>query len=58
MNYINAYAGYIKKAMHISDQKHTSFITDLRLYCYQTLHVRSEERTSYLQRLINSMFKD
>lgn len=35
LSFMDAYSGYNQIPMHVPDQEHTSFVTDLGLYCYK-----------------------
>lgn len=42
--------------MHILDQDHTSFITDVRLYCYKVMSFGLKNSRATNQRMVNKMF--
>ena len=44
--------------MHVSNQEHTSFITDRGLYCYKIMPFRLKNARATYQRLVNMMFKE
>ena len=44
--------------MHISDQKHTSFIIDRGLYCYKVMPFGLKNVRVTYQHLVNMMFKE
>ena len=37
LSFMDAYSRYNHILMHVSDQEHTSFITDRELYCYKVM---------------------
>ena len=44
--------------MHVSDQEHTSFITDRRLYWYKVMPFGLKNIGATYQRLVNMVFKE
>ena len=44
--------------MYEPDEEHTSFITDLGLYCYKAMSFGLKNAGETYQRLVNGMFKD
>ena len=55
---MDAYPGYNQIPMHIPDQEHTSFIIDLRLYCYKVMPFGLKNAGVTYQRLVNMMFNE
>ena len=53
---MDAYSGYNQIPMHIPDQEHTSFITDLGLYCYVVMPFGLKNAGAMYQSLVNHMF--
>lgn len=56
LSFIDAYSGYNQILMHGPNEEHTSFITDMRLYCYKVMSFRLKNTRTTYQRLINRMF--
>ncbi|KAM2219634.1 hypothetical protein ACFX1S_018929 [Malus domestica] len=44
--------------MNPSDQEHTTFTTDMRLYCYKVMPFGLKNVRATYQRLVNSMFAE
>ena len=55
---MDAYSGYNQIPMHVPDQEHTSFITDVGLHCYIAMPFGLKNAGATYQRLVNLMFKD
>lgn len=55
---MDAYFEYNQTPMHIPDQEHTSFITDVGLYCYVVMSFGLKNAEAIYQRLVNRMLKD
>ena len=58
LSFVDAYSGYNQIPMHVSDQKHTSFIIDCELYCYKVMPFGLKNARATYQRLVNMMFKE
>ena len=56
LSFMDAYSGYNQIPMHIPDQEHTSFITDLGLYCYVVMPFGLKNAGATYQRLVNRIF--
>ena len=56
LSFMDAYSGYNQIPMHVPDQEHTSFITDLGLYCYVVMPFGLKNAGATYQRLVNRMF--
>ena len=56
MSFMDAYSGYNQRAMHPSDQEHTSFVTDKELYCYNVMPFGLKNAEATYQRLVNRIF--
>lgn len=37
LSFMDAYSGYNQISMYVSDEEHTSFVTDQGLYCYKVM---------------------
>ena len=57
LSFMDAYSGYNQIPMHVSDQEHTSFITDCMLYCYKVRLFSFKNAGVTYQRLVNIMFR-
>ena len=57
LSFMDAYSGYNQIPMHIPDQEHTNFITDLGLYCYKVMPFGLKNACATYQRLVNKMFE-
>ncbi|KAM6555169.1 hypothetical protein CsatB_015931 [Cannabis sativa] len=55
---MDAYSGYNQISMHPPDQEHTSFRTDVGLYCYKVMPFGLKNAGATYQRLVNRMFKE
>ena len=58
LSFMDAYSGYNQIPMHLPDQEHTSFVTDLGLYCYKVMPFGLKNAGATYQRLVNRMFAD
>ena len=58
LSFMDAYSGYNQIPMHLPDQEHTSFVTDLGLYCYRVMPFGLKNAGATYQRLVNRMFTD
>ena len=58
LSFIDAYSGYNQILMNPPDQEHTSFITDMGLYCYKVMPFDLKNAGATYQRLVNSMFAE
>ena len=58
LSFMDVYSGYNQIPMHVSDQEHTSFITDRGLYCYKVMQFGLKNAGATYQCLINMMFKE
>ncbi|XP_074336100.1 uncharacterized protein LOC141673268 [Apium graveolens] len=58
LSFMDAYSGYNQIPMYGPDQEHTSFITDMGLYCYIGMPFGLINAGTTYQRLVNMMFKD
>lgn len=54
--FMDAYSGYNQILMHLPDQEHASFVTDLGLYCYKVMPFKLKNAKAMYQRLVNRMF--
>ncbi|XP_074352368.1 uncharacterized protein LOC141691537 [Apium graveolens] len=57
LSFMDAYSGYNQIPMYEPDQEHTSFITNIGLYCYIGISFGLINAGATYQRLINKMFK-
>ena len=55
---MDAYLGCNQIPMHVSDQEHTSFITDRDLHCYKVMPFGLKNARTTYQGLVNMMFKE
>ncbi|XP_017239882.1 uncharacterized protein LOC108212672 [Daucus carota subsp. sativus] len=58
LRFMDAYSGYNQIPMYEPDQEHTSFITDIGLYCYIGMPFGLINAGATYQRLVNMMFKE
>lgn len=58
LSFMDAYSRYNQIPMHKPDEKHTTFVTDRRLYCYKVKPFGLKNASVTYQRLVNQMFKD
>ena len=58
LSFMDAYSGYNQIPVYEPDQEHTSFITDIGLYCYIGMPFRLINARATYQRLVNMMFKE
>ena len=58
LSFMDVYSGYNHIPMYELNEKHTSFSTDLRLYCYKAMTFSLKNARVTYQRLVNAMFKD
>ena len=57
LSFMDAYSRYNHILMHVSDQEHTSFITNRELYCYKVMSFSLKNAEATYQCLVNMMFK-
>ncbi|XP_052193952.1 uncharacterized protein LOC127802277 [Diospyros lotus] len=57
LSFMDAYSEYNQIPMNPSEEEHTSFITDLGLYCYKVMPFGLKNAGATYQRLVNTMFK-
>ena len=58
LSFMDFYLGYNQIPIHVSDQEHTSFIIDHRLYYYKVMPFGLKNVGATYQRLVNMMFKE
>ena len=58
LSFMDAYSGDNQIKMHVTDQEHTSFLTDKGVYCYVVMPFDLKNAGATYQRLLNKMFKD
>ncbi|KAM1717529.1 hypothetical protein ACFX11_025352 [Malus domestica] len=58
LSFIDAYSRYNQILMNPLDQEHTSFTTDMGLYCYKVMPFGLKNAGATYQRLVNSMFAE
>lgn len=58
LSFMDAYSGYNQIPMQVPDQEHTSFVTNLGLYCYKVMPFGLKNAGATYQRLVNRMFAD
>ena len=58
LSFMDAYFGYNQIPMHIPDQEHTSFVTNVGLHCYVVMLFGLKNAGATYQCLVNRMFKD
>src|SRR5262249_47336376 len=56
LSFLDAYSGYHQIRMHPNDRRHTAFITDTGLYCYNRMPFGLKNAGATYQRLVNQMF--
>src|SRR5574338_212629 len=56
LSFMDAYSGYNQILIHLPNQEHTSFVTDLGLYCYNIMSFGCKNVGATYQRLVNQMF--
>ena len=56
LSFMDAYSDYNQIPMHLPNQKHTSFVTNLGYYCYKVMSFGLKNVEATYQRLINRMF--
>ncbi|KAL2457009.1 Uncharacterized protein Adt_46516 [Abeliophyllum distichum] len=56
LSFMDAYSGYNQIPMFAGNEDHTSFITDLGLYCYRMMPFDLKNAGATYQRLVNRMF--
>lgn len=56
LSFIDAYSGYNQIKMYPPNQKHTSFITNIGLYCYMVMPFDLKNARATYQRLVDRMF--
>ena len=57
LSFMDAYSGYNQITMHPPDEEHTSFQTDIGLYCYRVMPFGLKNAGATYQRLVNLMFQ-
>ena len=58
LSFMDVYSKYNQILIHVVDQKHTSFNTDLGLYHYVVMPLELNNAEVTYQRLVNRTFKD
>ncbi|CAL2278566.1 unnamed protein product [Prunus armeniaca] len=58
LSFMDTYSGYNKIFMHSADRKHTAFITDRGLYCYNVMPFGLKNAGATYQRLVNKIFAE
>ncbi|KAM6541683.1 hypothetical protein CsatB_006130 [Cannabis sativa] len=56
MSFMDAYSGYNQIKMPVPDQEHTSFVTNMGLYCYKVMSFGLKNVGTTYRRLVNEMF--
>lgn len=56
LSFMDAYLGYNQIRVHPLDQEHTSFLTNMGLYCYKVMPLGLKNAGATYQRLVNQMF--
>ena len=55
---MDAYSGHNQIPMYLPDEEHTSFITNLGLYCYKVMPFGLKNAGATYQRMVNMMFAE
>ncbi|CAL2230454.1 unnamed protein product [Prunus armeniaca] len=58
LSFMDAYFGYNQIFMNPADCKHTAFITDKGLYCYEVMPFNLKNARAMYQRLVNKIFAE
>lgn len=56
LSFMDTYSGYNQIKMYPPNQEHTSFITNLGLYCYKVMPFGLKDARATYQQLVNQMF--
>lgn len=56
LSFMDTYLSYNQIKIYPPNQKHTSFITNLKLYCYKVMLFGLKNAGATYQRLVNQMF--
>ena len=56
LSFMDAYSGYNQIPMHLANQEHTSFVTNMGLYYYKVMPFGLKNAGATYQRLVNRMF--
>ena len=57
LSFIDAFLGYNQIPMNEQDEKSTTFITNMGLFCYRMMHFGLKNAGATYQRLVNKVFK-
>ncbi|KAL2542541.1 Transposon Ty3-G Gag-Pol polyprotein [Abeliophyllum distichum] len=58
LSFMDAYSGYNQISMFVGNEEHTSFITDLGLYCYKMISFGLKNTRATYQKTVNCMFTE
>ena len=58
MSFMDEYFGYNQIKMYPADEKHTSFITPLRVYCYTVMPFGLKNAGATYQRAMSTIFRE
>jgi hypothetical protein len=57
LSFLDAYSGYNQTPMHHEDQEKTTFIIDMRDYCYTMTSFRLKNAGAAYQRMVSQVFE-
>ncbi|KAK8946755.1 hypothetical protein KSP39_PZI006372 [Platanthera zijinensis] len=58
LSFMDAYSGYNQIKMNLADEEHTTFRTDMGVYCYTVMPFGLKNARATFQRLMHKVFKD